>query len=227
MKKLLLILLCFPMIGLGQDKSLELGLLYGGSLNSLNGLDSRDALTNNLSYKDYPLPVGGILVQYNFTNRFSIKSKFLYHIKGGGTVETLTSANDNSLTDFHYVTLPLLAQFNFGKKKWRFFCNTGVYLGSLIKEKSVYEEPEAHYEEESLEDFNKFDFGLILGCGASFQIFERMRVFIESSLENQKKEKVDYLKRKTSFLQPNNTIIVNLNLRYNNQKNSKKTINFG
>ena len=113
MKKLLLILFCLPMIGFGQDKSFELGLLYGGSLNSLNGEPEFTEKTLR--------PTGGFLVQYNFNNRFSIKSKLLYHIKGGRrTLVDAFGEHDHRL-DFHYVTLPLLAQWNFGKNKWRFF----------------------------------------------------------------------------------------------------------
>ena len=41
--------------------------------------------------------------------------------------------------DFHYVTLPLLAQWNFAKNKWRFFFNTGPYLGYLTSMENVFE----------------------------------------------------------------------------------------
>ena len=62
MKKLLLILLYLPMIGFGQDKSFELGLLFGGSFNSLNG--DHEFTEKTLR------PTGGFLAQYNFNNRF-------------------------------------------------------------------------------------------------------------------------------------------------------------
>ena len=189
MKKLLIIFLCLPLTVFGQDKSFELGFLFGGSLNSLNGLDSRDAKFNNS--EKCLRPMGGLSGQYNFTKHFSIKSKLLYHIKGEGAPFVATDNNGSFLgevdfyTDFHYVTLPLLAQFNFGKNKWRFFCNTGVYLGALMKAEDVYEEVEGAYEgrveKQPLENFNKFDFGLVLGYGASFKISERTRIFVESS----------------------------------------------
>ena len=40
MKKSLFVLLFFPMIFFGQNQSFELGLLFGGSLNSLNYIES-------------------------------------------------------------------------------------------------------------------------------------------------------------------------------------------
>ena len=182
MKKLLLILLCLPTIGLGQEKSFELGLLFGGSFNSLNG---------DLVFTENTLqPNGGFLAQYNFNNRFAIKSKLLYHIKGGRrTLAAPFVGEYDHRLDFHYVTLPLLAQWNFSKNKWRFFCNTGVYLGYLMKVGSVFDGEVTEIEnwsrfEKPLENFNKLDFGLMLGYGVSFQINERIQIFVESSFDH-------------------------------------------
>ena len=188
MKKLLLILLCLPMIGFGQEKSFELGLLFGGSFNSLNG--DPEFTKNTLR------PKGGFLAQYNFNNRFSIKSKLLYHTKGGKTTNLSTTdmhgtpIEFDQRLDFHYVTLPLLAQWNFGKNKWRFFCNTGVYLGYLMKAENIFD-PEVKLggvvfssTSKPAENFNKLDFGLILGGGLSFQISEKIKIFLESSFDH-------------------------------------------
>ena len=92
MKKLLLILLCLPTIVFGQEKSFELGLLFGGSFNSLNG--DPEFTENTLQ------PNGGLLAQYNFNNRFAIKSKLLYHIKGGKKT-TDTFVKDQNKLDQH------------------------------------------------------------------------------------------------------------------------------
>jgi len=186
MKRLLLILLCLPTIGFGQEKSFELGLLFGGSFNSLNGDPEFTKKTLR--------PNGGFLAQYNFNNRFSIKSKLLYHIKGGKTTITTTDilgkpTEFDQRLDFHYVTLPLLSQWNFGKNKWRFFCNTGVYLGYLMKAENVFD-PELKLGgviqsgANPVENFNKLDFGLMLGSGVSFQISERIKIFLESSFDH-------------------------------------------
>ena len=53
-----------------------------------------------------------------------------------------------------------------------FFCNTGVYLGYLMKTSKA------------LEKLNKLDFGLMLGSGVSFQINERIKIFLESSFDH-------------------------------------------
>jgi len=166
MKKLLFILLCLPMIGFGQEKSVELGLLFGGSLNSLKGDTEFTKKTLH--------PGGGFLAQYNFKNGFSIKSKLLYHIKGGKTTTDIFVKDQNEFdqrTDLHYIAIPFLTQWNFGKNKWVFFCNTGAYLGYLIKTSKP------------LENLNKQDFGLMLGSGVSFQINEKIKIFLESSFD--------------------------------------------
>ena len=185
MKKVLFILVFFPMICFGQNKSFEVGLLFGGTINSLNHVESNQKHEN--LYKKSLRPLGGLTAQYNFTKRFSLKSKPLYHIKGERLkfdgVEGITDA----YTDFHYAALPILAQLNFSKKRWGGFCNTGFYLARLIKVEKIYKEIEGIEEEfvetHPLENFNKMDLGFELGYGLSFQINERIRIFLESSLD--------------------------------------------
>ncbi len=187
MKKMLFILLFSPVFFFGQDKSFELGLLFGGSINSFNG--DTEFTKNTLQ------PAGGFLVQYNFNNRFSLKSKLLYHIKGAKTPIVFTDQSGSVLAkyddryDLHYLTFPLLAQFNFGKNKWRFFCNSGVYLGHLLQAEYVYD-PDFKVGGETVssisakEYFNNLDFGLIIGSGLSFQMRERIKIFLESSFDH-------------------------------------------
>ena len=73
MKKTLFILLYLPLMVIGQEKSFEVGVLFGGSLNQLN----KHTGLNEETLK----PLGGFLAQYNFTNSIAIKSKILYKIE--------------------------------------------------------------------------------------------------------------------------------------------------
>ncbi len=167
------------MIGFGQEKSFELGLLFGSSQNSLNG-DSE--FTKNVLW-----PTGGFLAEYNFNNHLSIKSKLTYHIKGGKTLKQFAGGVEHGYRlDLHYLTLPLLAQVNFGKNKWRVFSNTGLYLGQLMKVENIYD-PKVKVSNPTpytVEKFNKLDFGLILGSGLSFQMSEITKIFLELSFEH-------------------------------------------
>lgn len=162
------------MIILGQEKSFELGMLLGGSYNSI---------PNNPMFNEETLqPMGGILIQYNFTKLFSIKSKLAYQIKGGATTNAITGSGGLGPTqiDYHYLNLPVLAQLNFGKNKWRVFCNTGGYLDYLMKAELI----------DSQEDISSVfidginvGFGIVLGSGASFRFSERLKIFLESSFD--------------------------------------------
>ena len=189
MKKLFFLTLFLPLIGFGQHQSFELGALFGGSLNSVNG-------KNSMYTTETIRPIGGFLVQYNFTRRFSIKTKLLYHIKGGALDTALPDNYGNILeeisirSDLHYIVAPLLAQINFNKDRWWFFGNTGVYFGYLIKAENIYDKEELLGRvnvsgiEQSLNLFNKFDFGVSLGTGASFQANERTRITLETSFNH-------------------------------------------
>ena len=171
-KKILLIFFCFPLISIGQEKSLDLGLLLGASHNSI---------PKNPRFNEATLrPMGGILIQYNFTQLFSIKSKLAYQIKGGATTNAITgsgSLGPNKI-DYHCLSLPLLAQLNFGKNKWGVFFNTGAYLDYLMKAELIdsKEEPSSIF----LDGIN-IGFGISAGSGVTFRFSERLKIFLESS----------------------------------------------
>lgn len=182
MRKLLITLILLPFCGFSQEKSFEIGLLFGGSANSLNGLDSRNAEhPNTYSEKNLSfIPIGGITTQYNLTKKLSIKAKLLYHTKGELIKNPL-----NTQIDYHsklnYLTVPILTQFNIRQKRWVFFCNTGFYLGYLTGGSNLY-----NYNNTPstlTDDFNKFDFGLVLGAGTSFKINNRIALFFETSFD--------------------------------------------
>jgi hypothetical protein len=158
--------------GLGQEKSFEIGLLFGGSYNSL----PNTTLLNDETLR----PLGGFLTQYNFTSSFSIKSKILYHVKVGSSRNMIlgSGAARSDYLDLHYLTLPILAQLNFGKNKWQFFCNAGGYLGYLMKGELVEESSNPN-----LDSFNKIDLGIALGSGVSLRISQRLKIFLESSFD--------------------------------------------
>ena len=175
MKKILLILLFVPSISFGQDKSFELGVLFGGSRNSL----PEAQMLNEETLR----PVGGLLAQYNFTSLFSIKTKLLYHIKGASTQNMMfgSGAAGSGYLDLHYLTLPFLAQFNFGKNKWQIFFNSGGYIGYLIKYELV--DPEESSTTDLINGSEKLDLGIVLGSGFSFRFSERIKMFLESSFD--------------------------------------------
>ena len=179
MKKFICLFFCFPIVFFGQEKSFETGVFIGGSLNSLNGIKSESSPAPNTKLV---LPTAGFLAQYNFNNKISLKTKLLYQPKGQETVELLSDGSigltNNKDLLLHYITTPILTQINFGNNKWKYFVNTGLYVGFLISSEVIYNDEKT---KKSIEDLKKTDFGLALGSGVSFKINERSRVFLESS----------------------------------------------
>ena len=175
MKKILLILFFIPLISFGKDKSFELGVLFGGSHNSI----PEAQMLNEETLR----PMGGVLAQYNFTTLFSIKTKLLYHIKGASTQNMMfgTGAAGSGYLDLHYLTLPFLAQINFGKKKHKIFFNSGGYIGGLIKQELV--EADETSTTDLINGTGKIDLGIMLGSGVSFRLSERIKIVLETSFD--------------------------------------------
>ena len=130
MKKIIVLFL-LPLICIGQEKEFELGVLFGASYNSLPN--------NSVFNEENKRPIGGVLTQYNFNKSLSIKTKILYHLKGGSSQnnQVRNAAADRAHLELHYLTMPMLLQINFGKNRIKFFINSGGYLGWLIKERAV------------------------------------------------------------------------------------------
>ena len=145
MKKLLLILLCFPLIGFGQDSKLEIGFVNGITSSSIHG-DLKDFYDNSSSINVNSIlrTNGGLMLQYNISDLFSVNSKLLYQVKGwylkGNNLEITTVElpeggigtydADASIYN-HYISLPILMQINFGNKL-RGTINTGFYASYLL-----------------------------------------------------------------------------------------------
>ena len=146
MKKLLLILLCFPLIGFGQDSKLEIGFVNGITSSSIHG-DLKDFYDNSSSINVNSIlrTNGGLMLQYNISDLLSVNSKLLYQVKGWNnsghieitTVELPDGGIGTSHFDIflysHYISLPILMKLNFGNKL-RGTINTGFYTSYLLKE---------------------------------------------------------------------------------------------
>ena len=182
MKKLLLILLCFPMIGFGQDdlsNKLSFGVVCGVSLNNSTGME--DYFGNNLSKSNITM-TEGISVKYLISKEISINSKILYHISGytveldrtdlafgdmispqDGFILSTTEDNVNPLKKYdhfnYYLTLPLTMQYNYNG----FFVNAGGYCAFLLKS-------DDNLFSEFTENTNKIDLGLTLGIGFNYEL---------------------------------------------------------
>ena len=143
MTKLLLILLCLPMIGFGQEfqKSFEIGAIFGGSLNNNNivvvGKDNQEKHITTIQ---------GLIVKYNYSPHFSINTQLNYHITGWNrnSVPIETSLVFDGIVflkdDYeikatnHYLSLPITIEYSFHNKP-NFIVKTGFYSAYLTSHK--------------------------------------------------------------------------------------------
>ena len=185
MKKLLLILLCFPMIGFGQGFKLdEVGLVFGPSINiSKHPIIElipceRDGLIENLSHSE------GLSLRYYITPLLSMSTQFLYKVNRNRFNQTITFTNivgevigteeAYHISKQKYLNVPLLAEINFKNKKINMSIKFGGYIEYLI---ASSEEVDGLYSMTTStlsemiyqEDFyKKWDFGFMLGSGISY-----------------------------------------------------------
>ena len=157
-KKLILLSVFLPIIGLGQ-KSFDLGFMVGPSINGITG--------GNASNRGYTVTfVKGINGSYNLNDNMSINSKILLHNKG----YTVKSENNGNVTRTRYVdqniSLPITFQYNIGKNK-EYIINTGIFAALEYKSSGSYV-------------FNP-NIGIILAGGYLYPIGEKVNLNIELS----------------------------------------------
>ena len=165
----------------GQTNKFEVGLEMGPSLISLRG---NDILEN---HKDLSFGFSsGLTFQYNFPKFLSIRTNISFERKGLTTKGMATDEYGNEIgeitfhSNFNYLTVPLLGRLTIGKKI-KFFVNAGPYVGYLIKQKDVTEAfgDNPKTETDNTDNFEKLDFGITTGLGASFPIYNRLLISLE------------------------------------------------
>lgn len=115
----------------------------------------------------------GFAADYFFSDSWSLKGKIIYDQKGwdngyfdDGINEFRTNYNLN------YLTIPVMANWHFGKKKnWNL--NFGPYAGFLLSAE------ETAYNTNVKEFFNTNDFGLNIGIGVKFPLSNKLKLNIE------------------------------------------------
>lgn len=177
MKKVQLLIVCLGILISSQGFSQishEIGVQGGPSIRYL--------------FKDYDTnyPAGGTIglnYQLNINAFFSIRSEINYELKGNSwtfiSVDPMYPS-PKQFNNFNYLTFPVLARFNFGKKH-KFFFNTGPYLGYLLSAKQFMKDAEPEFSAKTVvtQDFKRFDFGLSSSLGAIIQINKHFALPIE------------------------------------------------
>jgi len=159
-----------------QDKGkIEFGFNVGlNTSNISNGYVSTDSSINfNL----------GASADYYFSDRWSIKAKFIYDRKGwdNDIIEVLVSDPFDPVVDYEYyptdinvdyITIPVMANWHFGRTR-NWYLNFGPYVGFLVSAKDT------EFDIDLKDSFKKVDAGISLGIGVKIPVSDKLKLFIE------------------------------------------------
>lgn len=159
MKKIILAMaiLC---VGMTQAQQREKGTIeiiphIGFTISDFSGSDAND----NGAVSSLNLGVG---VEYYLNNRWSIRSGLNY--------ETMGSDIDDTILGLSYLTVPLNANWHFGKtRKWNLNFGPSVGLLTYAKLGDVNVK----------DDFNKLQVGLNVGIGYKFELTKKLSLLVD------------------------------------------------
>jgi hypothetical protein len=117
----------------------------------------------------------GLSYQINIKDYFSLLTEVNYELKGqkwGLFSNDPEYPHPNLYENFHYLTLPILAKFK-TTGKHKFFVTIGPYFGYMLDAKSFIKDGPPEFsktEQNFVSYYDRFDFGVNGGLGASFSI---------------------------------------------------------
>lgn len=157
---------------------ISFGAQGGAGVSSFQGL-----LEPGLGYN------GGLTFSYKFADRFSVQSGINYDHKQSWD-EILVVNDDreplynaNIKHSFEFVSVPVLANFNFGNKL-TYFVNAGPYFAYLLKQKMIQNDELQNTVQETTNtgSYNRLEVGFSLGAGLAIPINDNLNLSI--SLQN-------------------------------------------
>ncbi len=117
-----------------------------------------------------------MVAEYYFSDRWGIKSKWIFDRKGWGNGFLEDEVNNvvYENVDFHlnYFTIPVMANWHFSPNR-NWYLNFGPYFGFLMS--ATDNELEMNH----TEAFNDFDFGLAYGIGYKVHLSDELEFYIE------------------------------------------------
>lgn len=178
MKLILVILILFPFIAIGQQRYFELGIDAGPNFSIIRG----NEIVEDVEYYYKPNFTAGIFSLYQLNKTFSIKSGVYYEKKGADVVryfppfEYTETASEN----FEYLTIPILARADFGSK-FRFFINSGPFISILLNQYTHLDPTRHHPEttEKGTDLYKSTEFGITVGAGCSYPLNKVITLSIE------------------------------------------------
>lgn len=182
MKKLLLILFCLPMIGFGQgfERSLEVGLTLGPSVNSsdhplMELFQSMERVGNkHITFTE------GISLRYNYSSFISFSTQVGYkNIRNEYSDDflydyiSITLIGDwKTVSTQKHIHIPFLLEYNLSQERLKLSLKAGVYTSYLLDNiMTTTQGKRGGIQVEYIcECYNEWDFGATGGIGLSYAI---------------------------------------------------------
>lgn len=121
----------------------------------------------------------GVATDYYFSNRWSIKGKLIYDQKGWDDSDLLFLGtfpieldSKNIVYSLNYLTVPVMANYHFGKKR-NWYLNFGPYVGFLLNAEDNLNRSDIQ------NDIYSTDFGFDYGIGVKFPVSNELKFFLE------------------------------------------------
>lgn len=120
------------------------------------------------------------LGEYNVSASWSVRAKIVYDKKGFGNaflilpIEKEDIGNNGGL-NLNYVTVPLTANFHFGRSR-NWYVNAGPYVGFLLNA--------ATKDYTFTDDFRKNDFGVAYAVGVKLPVEDNIKFIVECDAQN-------------------------------------------
>nr|WP_299383590.1 porin family protein [Allomuricauda sp.] len=157
MRRLLLLLVLLPLTTKAQEKGeFEIGIGAGINFSDFYG-------DTSFGYRTRTAFQAGVLGEYYFSDRWGLKSGFVYDSKGADG-----SGNEIKLD---YLFIPIYANWHFGRTR-NWYLNFGPHVDILVS-------AEDEIAGDLKDDTSSVDIGLGVGIGHKFRVSENTAIFIE------------------------------------------------
>lgn len=113
----------------------------------------------------------GVIAEYYFSDRWSLRSGLLYDSKG----TKVTSSGEDYIDKLNYLALPIHANWHFGSNR-NWFLNFGPTLGFLLSAKADVPGGEIDIKDEL---DSTFDAGLGVGIGYKFDVSDSTQLYLQ------------------------------------------------
>ena len=189
MRRLITLILCFPLFAFAQQDSSHWSLGGGGSFDrtyrwlATDGDEAIKELYDTLESQDFGMSVRFIAL-YKLSENLDLNSGIAY-ARRGFQVDTLKSVGIKDMIErFHQVEIPIGLRFHFLKNESRnFFIDGGVFGSYLLKHQGSFKElvrdTETRFSNTS--KYNPISFGWYGGVGFQAQLNDAYAVAFDLS----------------------------------------------